>query len=198
MSSSWLTCAVDPRATVTSHTLQLTQVGTRLGLALFGLWYKVHALSARHTTPGRAAPAKVNPVYPSRRVARGMHTSALALIHNEPRLSLAGRRVYKQRPTAVHRLVVPVRFHRGVRAVPDKHLNNKQLVGVYNAVALQFFAVVVRKVQTVTQSSEFILARKHEASRLGKPYKPLPESANGNTSKLEAHRREEGWPLVRR
>jgi len=53
-----------------------------------------------------------------------------------------------------------------VRAVPDKHLNSKQLVGVYDAVALQYFAVVVRKVQAVS------------------------------TSKLEAHRREEGWPLV--
>ena len=160
-----MTCAVDPRATVTSYTLQLTQVGTLSGLALFGLWYKVHVFSARHTAPGRAGPAKVNPVDPSRRVARGMHASALALVHNEPRLSLAGRRICKQRPTAV-RPVVPVRFHGRVRAEPDKHLNSKQLVGVYDAVALQYFAVVVRKVQAV------------------------------GASKLEAHRREEGWPLV--
>ena len=94
-----------------------------------------------------------------------MHTPALALVHHEPRFSLAGRRVCKHRPTAV-RPVVPVRFHGRVRAKPDKHLNSKQLVAVYDAVALQYFAVVVRKVQAES------------------------------TSKLEAHRREEGWPLV--
>jgi|TARA_B110000196_G_scaffold22732_1_gene17735 hypothetical protein len=53
-----------------------------------------------------------------------------------------------------------------VRADPDKHLNSKQLVGVYDAVALQYFAVVVRKVQAVS------------------------------TSKLEAHRRKKRWQLV--
>ena len=37
-------------------------------------------------------------------------------------------------------------------------------------------AQLARSCMQNASSSELLLARKHEASRLGKPYKPLPES----------------------